>query len=87
MNRWTWLGMGSWLAVGGLALAGVAPVGSEFQVNVHTPYGQYGPVVAMTAHPNQPVMYAAVQGKDRDLSRYDPLRTLVSFPVRAIVQQ
>ncbi len=42
--------------------------------------------VSQAADPNNPIMYVAVEGKDRDLSKKDPLRKLFSFPVRTEVQ-
>ena len=41
--------------------------------------------VDKAADPNNSVMYIAVEGKDRDLSKKDPLRKLFSFVVRTEV--
>ena len=42
--------------------------------------------ITQAADPNYPVMYIAVEGQDRDLPKGDPLRKLLSFPVRTEVQ-
>ncbi len=42
--------------------------------------------ITQAADPNNPVMYIAVEGRDTDLPKSDPLRKLLSFPVRSVVQ-
>jgi len=42
--------------------------------------------ITQAADPNNPVMYIAVEGQDTDLPKSDPLRKLLSFPVRTVVQ-
>lgn len=43
--------------------------------------------ISQAVDPNNPIMYIAVRGVDRDLRKKDPLRKLMSFPVRTEVHR
>ncbi len=43
--------------------------------------------ITQAADPNNAVMFIAVEGQDTDLPKSEPLRKLLSFPVRTEVQQ